>query len=55
MFKRESGIAGRLAPLDTAKQITVRQLYALLKKKTSLETQNYLKSITRLSKKYAKW
>ena len=45
----------RLAPLDTAKQITARQLYALLKKKTSLETQNYLRSITRLSKKYAKW
>ncbi len=45
----------RLVPQDIAKQINAPQLYTLLKKKTSRETQNYLKSITHLSKKYAKW
>ena len=45
----------RLTLLDTVKQINAPQLYALLKKKTPPETHNYLKSVTRLSKKYAKW
>ncbi|MDM8544722.1 murein transglycosylase domain-containing protein [Desulfococcaceae bacterium HSG9] len=45
----------RLVPLDTAKQLNAPQLYTFLKKKTPPETCNYLKSVTHLSKKYAKW